>query len=60
MNRKQRVKMIVRILLMPFTRKPFDRQDLLLEYAKACQSLRDHKGPYSKLIRKSERPETCW
>ena len=55
MNRKQRVKMIVRILLMPFTRKPFDRQDLLLEYAKACQSLRDHKGPYSKLIRKSEK-----
>lgn len=55
MNRKQRVKMIVQILLMPFTRNPFDRQDLLLKYAKTCQNLQDHKGPYSTLIRNNEK-----
>ena len=31
MNRKQRVSMIVRMLLVPFTRPPFSGEDLLLE-----------------------------
>ena len=34
MNRKQRVSMIVRMLLVPFTRPPFSGEDLLLERTK--------------------------
>lgn len=39
MNRKQRVAMIVKLLLLPFTREPFQQKDLLLEKAVAYQKL---------------------
>lgn len=51
MNRKQRVKMIVRVLLSPFTRNPFVDQDLLLNSAQAYQRLRNHQGLYRDLVR---------
>lgn len=57
MNRKQRVKMIVRVLLSPFTRDPFERQDLLLENAKAYRRLRDHDGLYRNLVQKNEKTQ---
>lgn len=55
MNRKQRVKMIVRVLLSPFTRDPFSGQDLLREHAKTCRELRDHNGLCSDLARRNKR-----
>lgn len=42
MNRKQRVKMIVHVLLMPFTRFPFGKQDFLLEDANYQRTLQKH------------------
>lgn len=39
MNRKQRVKMIVQVLLAPFTRDPFENRDLMLEEARAYRGL---------------------
>jgi len=39
MNRKQRVSMIVRMLLFPLTRQPFSSQDLLLKRTQAYRSL---------------------
>ena len=58
MNRKQRVTMIVRVLLVPFTRNPFQHRDLLLENAKTYLQLRDHKGIYSDLIHKNNQAQT--
>lgn len=55
MNRKQRVKMIVRVLLSPFTRDPFSDQDLLLNYTRACQRLWAHQGLYHDLARGCDR-----
>lgn len=55
MNRKQRVKMIVRALLMPFTRDPFGGRDLLRERAQAYRELRNHNGLYGDLVRRNER-----
>lgn len=55
MNRKQRVKMIVRVLLMPFTRDPFSDQDLLRENAKVYRELRNHNGQYRDLERQNKR-----
>lgn len=49
MNRKQRVKMIVRVLLSPFTRDPFPSQDLMLNSAQAYRCLRNHQGLYRDL-----------
>lgn len=46
MNRKQRVKMIVRVLLMPFTRPPFEKRDLLLESARAYRDLLHSEDMY--------------
>lgn len=54
MNRKQRVKMIVQVLLSPFTRNPFASQDLLLQHTQAYQNLRDHQGLYRDLANRCD------
>lgn len=54
MNRKQRVKMIVRVLLTPFTRDPFSTEDLMLKSALLYQRRRDCKGVYPQLVKSCE------
>lgn len=46
MNRKQRVSMIVRMLLFPVTRPPFSPQDLLLKRTQAYRGLVNSDGLY--------------
>lgn len=55
MNRKQRVGMIVRVLLMPFTRPPFGSEDLLKTNAENYRKLRDHTDRHRKLSERCER-----
>ena len=43
MNRKERVNMIVKSLLLPFTRPPFESEDLFVNSAQAYCNLSDSK-----------------